>query len=35
MTGVETRRFEEATEAGQRVLIRGAVGHPPPTGRLR
>jgi hypothetical protein len=33
MTEVETRRFEEANEARQRVLIRGAAGHPPPPGR--
>jgi hypothetical protein len=34
MTGVETRRLEEANEAGQCVLIRGGAGHPPPTARL-
>jgi hypothetical protein len=26
MTDVETRRFEEANQAGQRALIRGAAG---------
>jgi hypothetical protein len=30
MTDAETRPFEEANQAGQRVLIRGAAGHPPP-----
>ena len=34
MTDVEPRRLEEANQAGQRVLIRGGAGHPPPTGRL-
>jgi hypothetical protein len=33
MTDVETQRFEEANQAGHQVLIRGAAGHPPPTGR--
>ena len=33
MTDLETRRLEEANEAGQRVLIRGAAGHPPPPSR--
>jgi hypothetical protein len=30
MTDVETRRLEEANEAGQRGRIRGGAGHPPP-----
>jgi hypothetical protein len=30
MTDLETRRFEEANQAGQRMLIRGAEGPPPP-----
>jgi hypothetical protein len=34
MTDLETRRLEEANEAGQRGLIRGGAGHLPPTRRL-
>jgi hypothetical protein len=34
MTDLETRRLEEANQAGQRVLIRGAAGPPAPPGRL-
>lgn len=30
MTDLETRRLEEANQAGQRRLIRGTAGHPLP-----